>query len=189
MSLEQFKWNKFSEVRPHKVKQVHNIHCENHYLGKFMVRLHTGKYCICEYMFPSDDDLNDDAWKPRWKVVETDDTVEADDGDLWYPMNYVFDMLDGYPTPYSCWEFGCALAEFAIPALSVWIEKCVSYKPGMTPDEWHDVLKKIRRAFEVSLADMSGETPENDEALWEEHKRIRKEGFALLAEHYLDMWD
>lgn len=115
--------------------------------------------------------------------------VEAQDKDLWYPMDYVFSFLQGYPLPYSCWEFGQALAEFAIPALDVWIKNGVSYHPCMTPEEWHDVLGKIKRAFEVSLSDMSGETDDNDKALWEEHKRIRKEGFALLAEYYLDLWD
>lgn len=98
-------------------------------------------------------------------------------------------MLSGFPTPYSCWEFGCALAQFAIPALDVWIRKGVSYHPCMTPEEWHDVLGKIKCAFEVSLADMSGETDNDDKALLEEHDRIREEGFSLLAEHYLHMWD
>ena len=51
------------------------------------------------------------------------------------------------------------------------------------------MLGKTKRAFEVSLSDMSGETDDNDKAMLEEHDRIRKEGFALLAEHYLHMWD
>ena len=51
------------------------------------------------------------------------------------------------------------------------------------------MLGKIKRAFEVSLSDMSGETDDNDKAMLEEHDRIRKEGFALFAEHYLHMWD
>jgi len=188
MSLEQFKWKKFSEERPYKVKTELNDD-RNPYFGKFMVRLSDGQTVICSYTFPSDDDLEEDAWFPKWTLHDTCHEITAQDGDLWYPMDFVFCMLEGYPTPYACWEFGCALAEFAIPALDVWIRKGASYKAGMTPETWHEVLNKIKMAFEVSLSDMTGQTEDTDESLWKEHNRIRKEGFSLLAENYLDMWD
>ena len=189
MSMQEFKYNVFGNIRPSKVKTTISDDVDNPYLGKFMVRFCDGETAICSYKFPTDDDIENDDWVPLWVKDSTGEEIEATDGDLWYPMDYIFCMLSGFPTPYSCWEFGCALAQFAIPALDVWIRKGVSYHPCMTPEEWHDVLRKIKRAFEVSLADMSGETEDDDKALLEEHDRIRKEGFALLAEHYLHMWD
>ena len=189
MSMQEFKYNVFVNIRPSKVKTSISDDVDNPYLGKFMVRFCDGETAICSYKFPTDYDIENDDWVPLWIKDSTGEEIEATDGDLWYPMDYIFCMLSGFPTPYSCWEFGCALAQFAIPALDVWIRKGVSYHPCMTPEEWHDVLGKIKRAFEVSLADMSGETDNYDKALLEEHDRIRKEVFALLAEHYLHMWD
>ena len=189
MSMQEFKYNVFGDIQPSKVKNSISDDVDNPYLGKFMVRFFGGETAVCSYTFPTQEDLDDGEWKPSWIKDVTGEQIEANDGDLWYPMDYIFCMLSGFPTPYSCWEFGCALAQFAIPALDVWIRNGVSYHPGMTPEEWHEVLGKIKRAFEVSLSDMNGETDDNDKESWEEHERIRKEGFSLLAEHYLHMWD
>lgn len=112
----------------------------------------------------------------------------------WYPLAYIADYLDGKPEPKNCWEFGLYTAMRSIPALETWIEKGVSYKYGMTPEEWREILIKIKHGFEVSMSDLDGDLDnigdlEERKRILEEHDAIRKEAFALMAEYYLDLWD
>ena len=93
-----------------------------------------------------------------------------------------------------CWEFGSTLAETSVPALERWIEKGVSYKAGSTPEKWKETLTKIKQAFEVSLSDLNGDLDditnfEERMKVLKEHDQLRKDGFTLLAENYLDLWD
>ena len=110
MSMQEFKYNVFGNIRPSKVKTSISDDVDNPYLGKFMVRFCDGETAICSYTFPTEEDLDNDEWKPSWIKDSTGEKLEATDGDLWYPMDYIFCMLSGFPTPHSCWEFGCALA-------------------------------------------------------------------------------
>lgn len=112
----------------------------------------------------------------------------------WYPLSDITDYLDGKPEPMNCWEFGWYTAKRSISALETWIENGVSYKCGMTPEEWKAVLTKIKQGFEVSLSDLDGDLDnitdlEERKRILEEHGAIRKEAFALMAEYYLDLWD
>lgn len=120
--------------------------------------------------------------------------IDYDDVEKWIPLSEVNNHLDGKPEPMWCWEFGQTLAETAIPALDVWINKGASYDPSMTYEEWKEVLKKIKYAFEVSLYDLNDsvlDVPDIKERqrITEEHAKIRKEGFNLMADHWLGMWD
>lgn len=110
--MQEFKYNVFGNIRPSKVKTSISDDVDNPYLGKFMVRFCDGETAICSYKFPTDDDIENDNWVPLWVKDSTGEEIEATDGDLWYPMDYIFCMLSGFPTPYSCWEFGCALAHY-----------------------------------------------------------------------------
>lgn len=76
----------------------------------------------------------------------------------------------------------------------MWINSGVSYKYGMTPDAWKEILIKIKRGFEVSMSDLDGDLDDivdldERNRILEEHDAIRKEAFALMAEYYLDLWD
>ena len=120
--------------------------------------------------------------------------IDYEDVEKWYPLSDITDYLDGKPEPMSCWEFGWYTAKRSIPALETWIENGVSYKYGMTPEEWKAILTKIKQGFEVSLSDMDGGLEnitdlEERKRILEEHDAIRKEAFALMAEYYLDLWD
>lgn len=112
----------------------------------------------------------------------------------WYPLSYITDYLDGKPEPMNCWEFGWYTAKRSIPALETWIEKGVSYKYGMAPEDWKEILTKIKRGFEISMSDLDGDLDDiidldERKHILEEHDAIRKEAFALMAEYYLDLWD
>ena len=157
----------------------------------------TEVYCLCKY---ADDptpfiliyNLDIDGW--RDPDSEYTGSMPFDKVERWCLLSEIDDALEGKPEPMWCWEFGWSLANSAIPALERWIEKGVSYKYGMTPDEWKDVLKKIKTAFEISLSDLNGgldDISDKEERMrvYEEHKQIRKEAFALMAEYYLDLWD
>lgn len=181
--MHTFRYNLYCEVRPYRCGTESK---DNPYSGLFMVKFEDGSISICSYTFPKEDDLIDDTWEGKWIRQCTNEQIVAHDNDKWYPMDYIFDMLDGIPTPYSCWEFGYALAEFAIPALDNWIKKGCSFDPTMTKEEWDIVRLKIKRAFEVSVEDMEGDP---DDITLSEHDKIREEGFSLMAKYYLSLWD
>ena len=95
-----------------------------------------------------------------------------------------------------CWEFGSSLANAAIPALEHWIEHGVSYCASTTPEEWKEILIKILDTFKLCKADLDGDSPDLESydleermKAYEMHKQKRREGFQLLADYYLDMWD
>jgi len=118
---------------------------------------------------------------------------ESDNLEAYILLDELNNTLNGKPEPLWCWEFGSTLANIAIPALEVWIEKGVSFAPTMTPEQWNDVLKKILEAFKVSKSDLDGEYDslpiEKRLQIFQEHDNIRKEGFGLMAKYYLDLWD
>lgn len=118
---------------------------------------------------------------------------ESDNLDSYILLDELNDILDGKPESLWCWEFGSTLANTAIPALEKWIDKGVSYVYSMSPEEWRDILQKILEAFKICKSDLDGDLDdlpiEERNRLFEEHKQLRKEAFALMAEYYLDLWD
>ena len=153
--------------------------------------------CLCVLKFTQHDKapiiltyiLDKDRWKTRDGDYIVFDAVEK-----WCLLSDISDMLDGKPEPLLCWEFGHTLADTAIPALDKWIQEGVSYVNGLTPEEWKEILTKIKRAFEVSKSDLDwtlddiADIEERDRRL-KEHSKIREEGFSLMSKYYLDLWD
>ena len=199
MSFKQFRWNT-SECREVSERRFSEEERKlNPYLGKHMVKFGDGTVRICEYVIhengkprcPDNDEGDEALIEYFWKPVDGSVLIPVHDDDLCYPMSYIFDMLSGIPTPYSCWEFGCALAQFAIPALETWIKKGVSYAGGMTPEQWDEIRSKVLKAFKVSLEEFEEPVDDPEECL-ARHKRnqeIREEGFSLMARYYMDFWD
>lgn len=154
-------------------------------------------YCLCKYKdnptpFVLIYNLDIDGW--RVPNSEYSESMDFDKVEKWCLLSDIDDVLEGKPESMWCWEFGLSLAKTAIPALERWIEKGVSYKYGMKPEEWREILKKIKRGFEVSMSDLDGDLDnigdlEERKRILEEHDAIRKEAFALMAEYYLDLWD
>ena len=129
-----------------------------------------------------------------WVDYNTNSTIKYNEVEKWVELSELNNLLEGKPEPMWCWEFGQTLAETAIPALDYWIKHGCSYEYGMTPESWKEVLEKIKTAFEVSLYDLNDsilDVPDIKERqrITEEHAQIRKDGFNLLADHWLDMWD
>lgn len=98
--------------------------------------------------------------------------------------------------PSWCWDFGSTWASYVIPALEKWIKDGVSYDPSCTPEEWTAILTKILNTFKLCKSDLDGTStdlesldPEVREKAYEDHKQKRREGFQLLADYYLSMWD
>ena len=154
-------------------------------------------YCLCKYEdnpnpFVLIYNLDIDGW--RDPNSEHSENMEFDKVEKWCLLSDIDDVLEGKPESMWCWEFGWSLAKTAIPALKRWIEKGVSYHPSMSPEEWREILTKIKQGFEVSLSDLNGDLDnindlEERKCILEEHDSIRKEAFALMAEYYLDLWD
>lgn len=148
-------------------------------------------------------DVDSDSWyDDNNKYVcqfETDNVIES-----YILLDEIDRMLSGVPEPLWCWEYGYTLAETSIPALAKWIEYGYSYPQNISLESWKEILNKIKYAFEVSLDDFNYDNmdwvnakskeeksnllKEKEDKL-EEHKKIRKEAFELLAEYYMDMWD
>ena len=152
--------------------------------------------CLCVLKFTQHKEpitltyvLDKDMWKTREGDYIVFDAVEK-----WCLLSDISNMLDGKPEPLWCWEFGHTLADTAIPALDKWIQDGVSYVNGLTPEEWREILTKIKMAFEVSKSDLDGalddiaDIAERDRIL-KEHDKIREEGFSLMSKYYLDLWD
>lgn len=128
---------------------------------------------------------------------------ESDNLDSYILLDELNNTLEGKPESCWCWDFGSTLAKTAIPALDRWIKEGYSHPCGMNEDDWQRVLEKIKHAFVLSLDDYNNDiavTPNmTDEekqrvimeynAVLEEHKQLRKEAFALMADYYLDLWD
>lgn len=129
-----------------------------------------------------------------WVDYDSARNIPYHEVEKWQYISHIDDMLEGKPEPLWCWEFGHTLADTAIPALDKWIQDGVSYVSGLTPEEWKEILTKIKRAFEVSKSDLDGaldditDTAERDRIL-KEHDKIREEGFSLMSKYYLDLWD
>lgn len=156
-----------------------------------LVKLKSGKIVRLNYNY-------DDQF---WYYPSTDETstaIKKDVSDIEYWVNikdidkYCANDLDsGW-----YWDFGTTLANTAIPALEHLIEHGVSYDPNCTPEEWKAILTKILDTFKLCKADLDGDSSdlENPDLevrnkAYEEHKQKRREGFQLLADYYLSMWD
>ena len=138
--------------------------------------------------------MNYNAEREGWIDYNTSESIPFECVEKWQYISDIDDVLEGKPESMWCWEFGLSLAKTAIPALERWIEKGVSYKYGMTPEDWKELFTKIQRGFEVSMSDLDGDLDdiidlEERKRILEEHDAIRKEAFALMAEYYLDLWD
>lgn len=176
------KWKLASEEKPiyeNEVDHSNEVKC--------LCKLHNSDYkTILTYVLDKDEWLCDNE-EPHY-------FMKYNDVDKWVKLSDLDDLLEGKPEPMWCWEFGQTLAETAVPALDHWIKHGCSYECGMTPESWKELLGKIKRAFEVSLYDLNDsvlDVPDVKERqrITEEHAKIRKEGFDLLAEHWLSMWD
>lgn len=153
--------------------------------------------CLCKYVneenpFIMKYNLDIDGW------VDTDSeytgSMPFDKVEKWYLLSDIDDYLEGKPEPMHCWEFGWYTAKRSIPALETWIKDGVSHPVDMEPEKWREILTQIKTAFEISLSDLDGglddiSDKEERKRVYEEHKQIRKEAFALMAEYYLDLWD
>ena len=95
--MQEFKYNVFGNIRPSKVKTSISDDVDNPYLGKFMVRFCDGETAICSYTFPTEEDLDNDEWKPSWIKDSTGEKLEADDGE-WITSSVCFqDFLHHIP--------------------------------------------------------------------------------------------
>ena len=156
-----------------------------------LVKLKSGKIVRLNYNY-------DDQF---WYYPSTDETptaIKKDVSDIEYWVNIKDidkncnnDLDSGW-----YWDFGATLANTAIPALEHWIEHGVSYDPNCTPEEWKAILTKILDTFKLCKADLDGDgsdleskDPEVRKKAYEDHKQKRREGFQLLADYYLSMWD
>lgn len=121
---------------------------------------------------------------------------ESDDIEAYVLLKELDSVLSGEPEALWCWDFGSALANTAIPALEKWIKNGVSYDPSMSPKEWQNILIKILDMFKMCKSDLDG-TSEDLEVKdldvrkknYEEHRQKRREGFQLIADYYLSLWD
>lgn len=131
-------------------------------------------------------------------TADTPSAIKRDVSDIvsWVNINEVDKYCSKDVDPDWCWEFGSTLADHAIPALEYWIEHGISYSPDCTPEEWKAILTKILDTFKLCKADLDGDSPDLEspdfdvrQKAYEEHKQKRREGFQLLADYYLSMWD
>ena len=131
-------------------------------------------------------------------TADTPSAIKRDVSDIesWVNIKDIDKHCKRDVDPDWCWEFGATLANTAIPALEHWIEHGVSYDPRCTPEEWNIILTKILDTFKLCKADLEGDSPDLEskdpevrEKAYEDHKQKRREGFQLLADYYLSMWD
>lgn len=156
-----------------------------------LVKLKSGKIVRLNYNY--DDEF--------WYYPSTDETqtaIKKDVSDIvaWINIKDVDKNCSNDLDPGWYWDFGTTLANTVIPALEYWIEHGVSYDPNCTPEEWKAILTKILDTFKLCKADLDGDSSdlENPDLevrnkAYEEHKQKRREGFQLLADYYLSMWD
>jgi len=145
--------------------------------------------------------LNYNSERKFWYHPSTADTPSAikrdvSDIECWVDIRDIDKHCNRGVDPDWCFEFGSTLADTAIPALEHWIKNGISYATGTTPEEWKTILTKILDTFKLCKADLDGDSPELEDSsddirmkAYEDHKQKRREGFQLLADYYLDMWD
>lgn len=139
-------------------------------------------------------DPNTDSWFDADGNYQCD--FESDDIDGYVLLKELDSVLNGEPESLWCWDFGSALVNTAIPALEKWIKNGVSYDPSMSFEEWQNILIKILDMFKMCKSDLDG-TSEDLEVKdldvrkknYEEHRQKRREGFQLIADYYLSLWD
>ena len=137
-----------------------------------------------------------------WYYPSTDEThsaVKKDCSDIfaWVDIRELDKNLSDDIDPMWCWEFGSTLADTAIKALSKWIERGLSYPGKISEEEWNTILTKILNTFKLCKADLDGDSEDLNNAtnvddrkkVFEDHRQKRREGFELLADYYLDLWD
>lgn len=131
-------------------------------------------------------------------TADTQSAIKRDVSDIesWVNIKDIDTHCKSDVDPSWRWEFGSTLADTAIPALEQWVEHGIGYAHGCTPEEWKAILTKILDTFKLCKADLDGDSPDLESTdfearnkAYEEHKQKRREGFQLLADYYLSMWD
>lgn len=181
------KWNSIEELRPHdhhynKDSSARFVDC--------LVKTKSGSICTMQY---DQDSATEDRPGLWYCGAEPYIYAEVDPVEYWQYLDEVDGYLtNGYDSSWY-WDFGSTLANIAVPAMTKWIDKGVSYIHGMTHEEWKQILIKIRDSFAEDKKIFDGEydfkSSDEFNNLYEKAKKRRKEAFDLMAEYYLGMWD
>lgn len=138
--------------------------------------------------------LNYDTEYKQWQYSESNIPYSNDDYgtiECWVLCNTLDRDLTNQSS-YWAYNFNDAFLENAIPALSLWIDKGMSYPSDVGADAWKAHLTKLRdifveyQTFNNSKYDL---VKEERKAKWNEINTKIKEAFNFIGEHFDDMWD
>ena len=171
------KWNSIKEFRPH------DHHYDEDNPARFvdcLVKTKSGSICTMRYDQNSATEDRPGLW---YCGAEPYIYTEIDPVEYWQYLDEVDGYLThGYDSSW-CWEFGSTLADVAVPALTKWIDNGVSYVYGMTPEEWKEILKKIRDSFAEAKKILDGEydhlSANDREFIIDEAEKKRNVAFSL----------
>ena len=91
-----------------------------------------------------------------------------------------------------CWNLDSTIAKFILPRLKCFAEHTMGYPGDITSEEWHEILNKIIKAFELYTADDAWlyEEMKKDGITLKENSRNDqiKEGLELFVKYFSSLW-
>ena len=87
------------------------------------------------------------------------------------------------------WSLQTRISNYILPRLKLYRDISVG-RPGNVPtiEEWHDILDKMIKAFEISSLIFEHRSDPYYNINTEEGYNIYKEGMELFKEYFLDLW-
>ena len=87
------------------------------------------------------------------------------------------------------WSLQTRISNFILPRLKLYREMSVGH-PGRvaTTEEWHNILDKMIKSFEISSLIFEHRTDPNYNINYNEGYNLYKEGMELFKEYFLDLW-